>query len=208
MATTNQSSTWKARVPNQIPWGNRNGLFRFTVKQFYELNDLGYFDDRKVELIRGLIFEMTINPGHASSSRLAYVLLQRIFGEGWDVRPGLPLDTGRRSLLEPDLAIVSGSIRDYINVHPKTAALVVEISEATLRKDRTIKAHLYAQAGLADYWIVNLVDRQLEVHRNPGADPSRRGRFRYADVTIVSVSGRIAPLAAPGSVVNVADLLP
>ncbi len=93
--------------------------------------------------------------------------------------------------------------------HPtKAAALVVEISEATLRKDRTIKAHLYAQAGFPDYWIVNLVDRQLEVHRNPGPDPSRRGRFRYADVTIVPESGRMSPLAAPQSEIAVADLLP
>jgi len=94
-------------------------------------------------------------------------------------------------------------------VHPTTAALVVEISEATLRKDRTLKApHLRNRPGIADYWIVNLVDRQLEVHRNPGADPARRGRFRYADVTTVAESGRIAPLAAPESPIAVADLLP
>ena len=208
MATTNKSSTRKPWIPKQPPWGRRDGVFRFTIKQFDQLDDLGYFEDRKVELIRGVIYEMTINPGHASSSRLAHALLQRIFGEGWDIRPALPLDTGRRSLIEPDLAVVPGSIRDYLQVHPTTAALVVEISETTLRKDRTIKVHLYAQAGLADYWIVNLVDRQLEVHRNPGPDPARRGRFHYADVTIVAESGRIAPLAAPGSVLNVADLLP
>jgi Uma2 family endonuclease len=77
-----------------------------------------------------------------------------------------------------------------------------------LRKDRTIKAHLYAQAGLPDYWIVNLGERQLEVHREPVADPGRRGRFRYANVTTVPESGRMAPLAAPGSSVAVADLLP
>jgi len=128
-------------------------------------------------------------------------------GAGWDVREAKPLDTGRRSLLEPDVSVVAGSIRDFARAHPKTAALVVEISESTLRKDRTIKAHLYAQAGLADYWIVNLVDRQLEVHRNPGVDPARRGRFRY-DVTIVPESGSIAPLAAPQSPIAVADLLP
>ncbi len=131
-----------------------------------------------------------------------------IFGAGWVVRETKPLDTGRRSLLEPDFYVVAGSIRDYMMVHPTTAALVVEISDSTLRKDRTIKAHLYAQAKLPDYWIVNLVDRQLEVHRNPGPDPSRKGRFRYADVTIVPESGRISPLAAPQAEIAVADLLP
>ena len=105
--------------------------------------------------------------------------------------------------------MVAGSIRDFKDWSiPTTAALVVEISETSLRKDRKLKAHIYAQAGLPDYWIVNLVDRQLEVHRLPGPDPSRRGRFRYADVTIVPESGSIAPLAAPQSMIAVADVLP
>jgi Uma2 family endonuclease len=208
MATTNDPGTQKPWIKKQRPWGRRDGLFRFTVEQFYQLDELGFFDDRHVELIRGIIFEMTQKPGHATSSELTGQLLRMIFGPGWNVRETKPLDMGRRSLLEPDFYVVAGSIRDYTNGHPTTAALVVEISEATLRKDRTIKAHLYAQAGLPDYWIVNLVDRQLEVHRNPGPDPSRRGRFRYADVTIVPESGSIAPLAAPQSQIAVADLLP
>ena len=63
-----------------------------------------------------------------------------------------------------------------------------------------LKAHLYARAGIADYWIVNLHDRQLEVHRSPGPDPARKGRFRYAEVTIVPADGQVAPLAAPEAV--------
>jgi Uma2 family endonuclease len=208
MATTNDPGTRKPWINKQRPWPRRDGLFRFTVEQFYKLDELGFFEDRKVELIAGVIYEMTTKPLHATSSDLTGALLRLIFGDGWVVREMKPLDTGRRSLLEPDFYVVAGSIRDYMMVHPTTAALVVEISDSTLRKDRTIKVHHYAQARLPDYWIVNLVDRQLEVHRNPGPDPSRRGRFRYADVTIVPESGRIAPLAAPQSEVAVADLLP
>ena len=212
MATTNDPGTRKPWIKRHRPWRRRDGLFRFTVEQFHQLDELGYFEDRKAELIRGIIFEMTTNPGHATSSDLTGSLLRMIFGAGWVVREMKPLDTGRRSLLEPDFYVLAGSIRDFADVHPTTAALVVEISEATLRKDRTLKAHIYAQAGLADYWIVNLVERQLEVHRGPGpgpgADPSRRGRFRYAEVTIVPESGSMAPLAAPESLVAVADLLP
>ncbi len=208
MATTNEPQINRPGRKALFPWPRRDGPFRFTVEQFSKLDELGFFEDRKVELIRGIIHEMTINTPHATASRLTTDALRAIFGIGWVVSEAKPLDTGRRSLLEPDLTVVAGSIRDFTSSHPKTAALVVEISDATLRKDRTLKAHLYAQAGLPDYWIVNLVDRQLEVRRNPGPDPDRRGRFRYADVTIVAESGRIAPLAAPESPIAVADLLP
>jgi Uma2 family endonuclease len=209
MATANESSTSPPSNKPQRPWQRRDGLFRFTVEQFYKLDELGFFDDRRVELIEGVIFEMTTKPPHAISSDLTGSLLRLVFGVGWVVREMKPLDTGRRSLLEPDFYVVAGSIRDLMKTqHPTTAVLVVEISESTLKKDRTIKAHQYAQAGLPDYWIVNLVDRQLEVHRNPGPDSSRRGRFRYADVTTVPESGRMSPLAAPQSEIAVADLLP
>jgi Uma2 family endonuclease len=82
------------------------------------------------------------------------------------------------------------------------------VSDSTLRKDRVIKAHIYAQAGLADYWIVNIQDRQLEIHRKPGPDPDRKGRFRYHEITTVDHEGHASPLAAPDARVAVADLLP
>ena len=198
----------KPWLKRQRRWDRRDGVFRFTVNQFYKLDDLGYFEDRKVELIRGVIHEMKMNPGHAMAIELLGKALRANFRDGWIVSQTKLLDLGRRSLLQPDLAVIAGAIRDFKDNHPTSAALVVEISDATLRKDRTIKAHLYAQAAIADYWIVNLVDRQLEVHRNPGPDPARRGRFRYSEVTIVPESGRMAPLAAPQSPIAVADLLP
>jgi Uma2 family endonuclease len=208
MATTNDRQTEKPWLKSQRPWRCRDGVFRFTINQFYQLGELGFFDDRHVELVDGVIFEMTQKPAHTTSSELTGYLLRLIFGQGWTVRESKPLDTGRRSLLEPDFAVVAGSIRDFVLLHPTTAALVVEISETTLRKDRTIKAHLYAQACLPEYWIVNLIARQLEVHRDPGPDPARKRRFRYGSVTIVPETGTISPLAAPDSVVTVADLLP
>jgi Uma2 family endonuclease len=208
MATINDPKTDKPWLKSQRPWKRRDGLFRFTINQFYQLDELGFFEDRRVELIEGVIFEMTQNPGHASSSDFTGEILRGIFSVGWYVREGKPLDTGRRSLLEPDFAVIAGSSRDFTRTHPTTAALVVEISESTLRKDRTIKVHHYAQANLPEYWIVNLVDRQVEVHREPGLDPDRKGRFRYGSVTIVPESGTLCPLAAPDSVVPVSDLLP
>ena len=207
MATTDDPRTAKPWLKRQRPWPRRDGVFRFTVNQFYKLDDLGFFEDRHVELIEGVIYEMTMKPAHAISSELATRLFILTF-PGFSVRSSLPFDVGRRSLLEPDIAVVPGNARDYQDNHPNRAHLIVEISDATLRKDRTLKAHLYAYAGLPDYWLLNLVDRQLEIHRNPGPDPTRKGRFTYADVTIVPADGHASPLAAPGSRIAVADLLP
>ena len=208
MATTNDPRAEKPWLKGDRPWPRRDGIFRFSVDQFYQLDELGFFDDRRAELIEGVIYEMTTKPKHALASELITHALRSVFAAGWRIRLGLPLDTGRRSLPEPDVAVVAGEIRDSGLTHPTTAALLIEISNTTLRKDRTLKAHHYAQAGILDYWIVNLVDRQLEVHRLPGPDPARRGRFRYSDVTTVPESGRMAPLAAEQSPIAVADLLP
>lgn len=199
----------RSRPPRRgRPRPRRTGLFRFTVDQFYRLDKLGFFEDRRVELIEGVLYEMTANPPHAIASELLMRLLLGLFGADYSIRIGLPLDVGRRSLPEPDAAIVPGSARDYLQGHPRQALLLFEISDTTLRKDRGLKAHLYARAGIADYWIVNLNDRRLEIHRDPGPDPARKGRFRYRDITIVPADGHASPLARPGARIAAADLLP
>jgi Uma2 family endonuclease len=208
MSTTNDPRISKPSITKQRPWPRRDGVFRFTVEQAYQLAELGFFDDRRVELIEGVLFETAVIPPHAVAESLGHEALRAVFGIGWQIRRASPIEVGRRSLPRPDLAVVAGSARDFLARHPTFPALVVEISDATLRKDRGLKAHLYAYAGIADYWIVNLRDRQLEVRRNPGPDPVRRGRFGYSEVTVVAPDGSMAPLAAPGSSVAVADLLP
>jgi Putative restriction endonuclease len=86
--------------------------------------------------------------------------------------------------------------------------MLVEMADSSLRHDRVVKQHRYARAGIGDYWILNVVDRQLEVYRNPGPDPGRPARFRYADVTIVPADGQITPLAKSEQQISVADLQP
>ncbi len=181
--------------------------FRWTREQYYAIAELGFFDDKRVELIQGEILRMTINPPHSISTEFAADLLYTIFKPGFRIKIQSPLDLGRHNQPEPDLAVIPLADRIEL-IHPTAALLLIEVSDSTLRKDRTIKAHLYARAGVPDYWIINLVDRQLEVRRKPEADPERRGRFRYAEVTVVPEAGRMAPLAAPGSWIPVADLLP
>ena len=101
-----------------------------------------------------------------------------------------------------------GEGRDFAIRHPKTALLILEVADSSLRHDRSIKSHRYAWAGIAEYWIVNLVARQLEVYRNPGPDPDRPGRFRYSDLTVVPADGQIAPLASSDQFIKVAAVLP
>jgi len=108
---------------------------------------------------------------------------------------------------EPDISVVPGTPRDYTE-HPTGALLVVEVSETTLAYDRGRKGSLYAAAGIQDYWIVNLVDRQLEVYRDPVPDPNESSGFRYNTRTVFLSGQSASPLAAPAASIAVADLLP
>jgi Uma2 family endonuclease len=208
MATIHDPQAQPGDPPPLAPRLKQSGRYRWTVDQLYWLDRMGVFGDRHVELIDGEIYEITIHPPHATATGLATDVLGRLFGDGHVAREQAPLDFGRRNLPEPDVAIVVGTRRDYVRTHPRTALLIVEVSDTTLRKDRKLKGHTYARAGIADYWIVNLKDRQLEIHRDPGPDAERKGRFRYADVTILKAGDHVAPLARPEARVAVADLLP
>jgi Uma2 family endonuclease len=86
--------------------------------------------------------------------------------------------------------------------------LIVEVAETSLRYDRTTKAGLYARAGIADYWIINLKDRQLEVHRDPIKNASKPFGYDYRTRTVLKGRDNVSPLAAPHSKIEVADLLP
>ena len=107
---------------------------------------------------------------------------------------------------EPDLLAVSGSWQDYTEYHPiaSDACLVIEASDVALAKDRGLKAGLYAASNIADYWIINLVDRQLEVYRDPAALPIGIG-YKLRQVLVPGDS--VSPLFAPDSILAVADLL-
>src|SRR5579885_182049 len=181
---------------------------RLTRAEFYRMADLGFFRNRRVELINGAIVEMPVmkNP-HAVAIALTEDALRKAFGPGFWVRTQMPVALGKWSEPEPDVAVVPGSPRDYSD-HPTTALLVAEISDTTLSYDRNRKARLYARAGIPEYWIVNLVQNQLEVRRDPQPDPANPRRFRYTQTIILKAGDTIAPLAAPQALVAVADLLP
>jgi len=183
---------------------------RWTRVEYERLIDRGIFrDDERLELLDGVIVcrEPQGDP-HAAAVDLIAAALRRAFGEGWLVRAhgGVALD--RRSRPEPDAYVVPGSPRDYRNAAPTRPALVVEVSESRLGFDRTRKAALYARAGVEDYWIVNLVDRVLEVRRDPARLDIPGRRWGYRSVASLGPAEGVTPLAAPQDVILVADLLP
>ncbi len=183
----------------------------WTREEFERAGDLGLFGpEERLELISGEIIKKMApqNSPHITGIRLVEEALRLAFPTGHDIRVQGPLALGSSSQPEPDVAVVTGSMRDYARHHPTTAVLIVEISDSTLRYDRTTKAELYAAAGIPEYWIVNLNDRVLEVHRQPAPMTGYTLGHYYRSVTQYLESESIAPLAAPDHSIEIADLLP
>lgn len=182
----------------------------WTVKEFQRAYDLGAFGfETRLELIEGeIIRKMPQNESHTWTIRAVEEALRNVFLTGHDVRNQLPLVFGPRSKPEPDMAVVVGSFDDYKRKHPTTAVLVVEVSDSTLAYDRTAKAALYARAGIEDYWIVNLPDGVLEVHRQPAAMADQPLGHHYRSITRLVPTDAIAPLGLSGASIVVRSLLP
>jgi Uma2 family endonuclease len=176
---------------------------RWTRQEYDRMAATGIFHpEERLQLIDGEIITMTPQgSGHATAVRLTEEALRNVFGIGFDVRTQLPLALNLDSEPEPDVAVVHGSPRDYKNEHPQSAVLVVEVADATIALDRQQKASLYARAGIPEYWILNLIDRCLEIYR----DPSSRG---YLSVNRTEASGTVFVLSKPETAISIADLLP
>jgi Uma2 family endonuclease len=182
--------------------------FHFTRKEYYALSDAGFFQYQRVQLIRGVILlESPMNPLHALCIRLATKALERIFGDGFDVRVQIPLDLGLDTEPHPDLAVVTGSPRDYHTDHPKSALVVVEVSDSTFESDTHEKMSLYAAAGIREYWVIDTTGRLL-VFRDPRPEKDQPFGHAYGRVTAHGRDDVISPLARPDARINVADLLP
>jgi Uma2 family endonuclease len=181
---------------------------RWTRTEYDRLIDLGVFQPGEhVELLGGhLIVGEPQGTLHSTAVGLVEDALRASFGPGWVVRGQMPVALDDESEPEPDVAVVPGARRDYANEHPARPVLVVEVAESSLATDRGTKAVLYARAGLADYWILNLIDRVLEVYRDPALTPG--AVWRYRSVTILGEASSIAPLARRDALIDVAALLP
>ncbi len=177
--------------------------YHWTRDRYDRAVEAGVFGpDDRLELIEGQLLAM--NPQgsrHAAMVDQAGEVLREAFGAGYRVRIQCPLVAGDDSEPEPDLAVVPGRARDYLDGHPATALLVVEVSDDSLRRDRIVKQRVYARHGIPEYWILALPDARLEVHRDPAATGYRTVLVRRAGETI-------APLARPAATIAVSDLLP
>src|SRR5215470_15050447 len=184
-------------------------IWRWTRAEYDRLVGLGAFEGYPIELIGGqLVVAEPQGAYHASAiSRLDYAV-RAALPDGWIVRTQAPVSLDDDSEPEPDLVVVPGGPGDYDDAHPTRPALVVEVAESSLAFDRLDKGSLYARARIEDYWIVNLIDRVLEVHRDPGPDPSAAYGWRYRSVTTLRAGDLVVPLRLRSSRLAVADLLP
>jgi len=168
-------------------------------REYERLVAAGVFEDERVELLRGVLVEMSPQGGpHAGSTARIANLLTLALGGRVEIRAHSPLPAGEDSMPEPDVAVVP---RMPIGEHPTHAFLVVEVSESSLRKDRKVKAPIYAESVVPEYWIVDLAGRAVEVYTEP-----RDGR--YASMITIGDDGVLRPQAFPEIAISVSEILP
>jgi Uma2 family endonuclease len=142
---------------------------RLTRAEYDEIVAAGVFGNDRVELLEGVVVSMSPNhPEHASPVQLLTEALVRALAGRAMVRGQLPLVASDDSEPEPDVAVVP--VGDYSRQHPDAAYLVIEVASSSLRKDRLVKAPLYAKSGFQEYWVVDVGARTIEVYRGPSAD--------------------------------------
>ncbi|MBA4067027.1 MAG: Uma2 family endonuclease [Isosphaera sp.] len=182
---------------------------RWTIAEYRELGKTGLFSDKKTMLLDGVLYVMTLpNPPHDLSLGLADDWLRAVFATGHHVRNQMGFDIGNATDPGPDLAVVAGARRDYVGRTPTTAVLLVEVADSSLLTDTTKKAEWYATAGVPEYWVIDVVNRQLHVFRGPVPLPAGLGATAYRTHLTLSPADTVVPLAAPHATVTVADLLP
>ncbi len=179
-------------VPADLFW-------KLSLEQYHAMIDAGFLTENDpVELIQGwLVQKMPKNAPHTLVTRLLFDLLLRLTPIGWFVSSQEPF-TAESSEPEPDLMIVRGTPRDYPTGHPrpKDLAIVIEVADATLYRDRNVKRVAYAEAGVAEYWIVNVREQQVEVHSQlasvGAANYDRQQTYRGDDQIPVIIDGELA----------------
>ena len=177
--------------------------FLWDADRYEEAVARGIFtSEDPIELIEGeIITHMSPQKSpHMTAISLVDDAVRAAFGTGHVFRIQGPLRLGLSSLPEPDVAVVRGSPRDYLESHPLTAELVVEVADSSLAIDRGRKLHLYAREGIPEYWIVNLVEDCVEIYRQPEGESYREQRILRR--------GESFSVGPAGGAVAIADLLP
>jgi Uma2 family endonuclease len=194
-------------TPTAMEWAPLpEEIYRLNVEQYESMVSAGLFTKRdRLHLINGiLVAKMTKKPPHVIACEKTRDSLQRIKPKGWRVMVEAPVRIPNYNEPEPDLALARGKAEDYAARHPEPAdlALIIEVAESSLRQDRELTL-IYGSAGVPTAWIVNLIDRQVEVYSDPCPD-GYRSRLVYEP-------GQDVPLVIDGielGQIAVADLLP
>jgi len=206
----------RARLPRAEPdvTAESTGppLYRLSIEQYEAMAEAGILDnDDRVELVDGLLVKkMTKYGPHRVATGLASDTIAAILPQGWHVSKEDPVRIpGRAGEPEPDISVVRGGRRDYLKRHPERTevALIIEVAESSLDFDRGAKLRMYAGGGFPIYWILNVVDRQLEVYTEPSGDAEPMG-YRQTAVLKPGDSVTFAIEGAEMGPIAVADLLP
>jgi len=175
---------------------------RISLEQYHRMVDAGIWDDRHVELLNGVVVEMSPEGmPHASRTTTTGEYLREVLSNQVQIREGHPITLISGSEPEPDIAIVQRVQDNYLSHHPYPENIfwVIEYSNSSLDKDLGIKADIYAAAGIPEYWVNNLKKNVLIVFCNP-VDGKYQSRQEFT-------TGTINPLAFPDVAIEVARLL-
>lgn len=177
----------------------------WTVSDYHRMSEMGILTpNERTELLNGQIVLMAAKgTPHVTSLYLLANALRDRLGDAALVRTQDPIQLDDWSEPEPDLVIARGTVLDYAehHPHPEEIELVVEVADSTLKKDCEIKDKLCARAGIADYWVLDLKNRQLHVFRNPASTG-------YTSHLILTEPNEIAPLAFPNLMLSLTAILP
>ena len=168
--------------------------------EYDRLVGMGVFDQERMELLYGMLVTMSPQgPGHAFSIRRVCRRLVLALGERAEVSCQMPLALSEESEPEPDIAIIP--VADDGKQHPSTAHLVIEVADSSLKDDRGIKGRLYAEAGIPEYWIVDVAGRKVERYLEP-----RDGRYTRSST---HGSEEVLTLAVfPDVTIQLSEILP
>ena len=176
----------------------RELVLPLSVEAYHKLGELGILNG-KTELLEGVVIQkMPKNPRHSEVLQRLFKIFFLYFRERFEVRKEEPLILGK-SEPEPDLALVDKKESGYFESHPDSAHLVIEVANSSLALDRS-KIDIYADAGISEYWIVNLIDFQIEVFRNPF-------KGDYKDQVSYNFNTKVQPLIDPNFSVSLSDLI-
>jgi Uma2 family endonuclease len=174
---------------------------KWTIEEYHQLVETGILDDKQVELLQGIIVDMPPEGmPHAVYCTESVSYLRNLLGDRAAVREAHPITLPNDSEPEPDIAIVHAPSRQYLTHHPYPVDIfwLIEYANSTLKKDLNDKKRIYGEAGIGEYWVVNLQTSELIVFRD-------LERGSYQSETIL-VTGNISPLSFPDLQINVSKL--